>query len=415
MFCPRCGTKLVEGSRFCYRCGCRLADYIPEPSESQPYGTEPRQTWVEQQAAPPLAGEMALPKSAPSEQEDAQLDEPQEKAPLSGPVILIDLSHKERIHEDHWSALRERLREEGRVAIRTRQPVNPALLRGKRMLVIGAPEHRWVFGRGADRWQEEEVRAIERFVARGNALWVMGDGLCNAEALSEVTAPYGITFCADPVGGVTVSGKDVYRHRLTRGVEEICLGSVRGVGGNYLRVEEPAIVLAEHNGRPVMAYGEHKGGRVLVLSSLSAFSGRHVGDQDNAILLDNILRHLLHFVPPEQTRMPSQIGPAQFEEPAEEKVPGPIDSSGSRHQAIGMPGATMAGETPTPEAPERVTHHANVVSAPRVQDDTLRFDEPGVQPAEELAAPGTGYEDDYVSELDEDETDEYDDWDDAYA
>jgi hypothetical protein len=283
MFCPQCGTKLVEGSRFCYRCGCRLADYIPELGETHPSGTGARQAWGQQQAAAGPAQGWARPESPQPEQEDAQPKEPQENTSLRGPVILIDLSHKERIHEDHWSALRERLREEGRVAIRSRRPVNPALLRSKKMLLIGAPEHRWVFGRGADRWQDEEVRAIERFVARGNALWVMGDGLCDAEALSEVTLPYGVKFCMDPVGGVTISGKDLCRHRLTHGLDGICLGSVRGVGGNYLQVEDPATVLAEHNGRPVLAYCEHKDGRVVVLSSLSAFSQRHIGEHNNAI------------------------------------------------------------------------------------------------------------------------------------
>jgi hypothetical protein len=384
MFCPECGTNLVEGSRFCYRCGCRLADYIPEMGELQPSGAGEKQIWGPHRTAAP-------PDTAPGEKEDAQLDVLSEQPSLRGPVVLIDLSHKERIREDHWALLRNRLREEGRVAIRTRQPVNPALLRGKRLLVIGAPEHRWVFGRGADRWQGEEIRAIERFVSRGNALWLMGDGLCNAEALSQVTAPYGIRFCADPVGAVTVSREEVYRHRLTRGIDEICLGSVRGVGGNYLQVEEPAMVLAEHNGRPVMAYCEHKGGKVLVLSSLSAFSQRHIAEGHNAALLDNILRHLLHFTPPAQVPLQPETLPADVHEP-EQGQPEPADRPLDHDQAVHVPGTMAAGATAT-----------------------LQSQGPTISPNAESAGPSTECSDDCLTELDGDETDECEDWDSDYT
>jgi len=403
MFCPQCGTKLVEGSRFCYRCGCRLADYIPELQGSQLPGTVPREVWGPQQSPSAPTDELALPEAE-------QPGEPAGEPPLHGPVILIDLSHKERIREDHWSALRERLREEGRVAIRTRQPVNPALLRSKKMLVIGAPEHRWVFGRGADRWQGEEIRAIERFVARGNALWVMGDGLCDAEALSEVTAPYGIRFCADPVGAVTLSRQELLRHRLTRGIDEICLGSVRGVGGNYLLVEEPAIVLAECNGRPVMAYCEHKDGRVLVLSSLSAFSQRYIGEQHNAALLDNIVDHLLHFVPPTTAPSPSETGRAESEEPAQRKPAPAADRSQDDDQSWQEPDTTVGGVTPALHTDQETAQQAYAVHPVEDYEATPRGQEKE-PPARDWASPGTEYVSDYLTELDEDQAEEYDSWD----
>jgi hypothetical protein len=356
----------------------------------------------------------AQPDTAHREQEDAHLDQPQDQTSLREPVILIDLSHKERIHEDHWSTLRERLREEGRIAIRTRQPVNPALLRSKKMLLIGAPEHRWVVGRGADRWQDEEVRAIERFVARGNALWVMGDGLCDAEALSEVTAPYGIRFCADPVGAVTVSDRDVCRHQLTRNVDEIGLGAVRGVGGNYLQVEEPAIVLAEHNGRAVMAYCEHKNGRVLVLSSLSAFSQRHVDDQDNGILLDNILHHLLHFAPPEQAQTPPESSDAEVKESAEERPSGQIDRWRNRGQSSGMSRPSVTAEAPSREAATRTTYGVDTVGAEDERNDELRVEERGAPPVDESGVRASEEDDPYLTIPAPDEGTESEDWDDAY-
>ena len=328
MFCPRCGTKLAEGSRFCYRCGCRLADYVPELADTYEETTEPvppdqAAAWGEPR---PAAEHVPTPAEAEAE-------------PVArGPAILIDLSHKERIHEGHWQALRTRLEEEGRVTVRKRRPVNPALLRGKRLLVIGGPEHRWVFGRGADRWEDEEVRAIERFVARGNGLLVLGDGLASVEALSAVTAPYGITFSADPVGSVTLSDEDVRVHRITRGVDEICLGSVRGVGGNYLQVEEPAAVLAEHQGRAVMAYAEHEEGRVIVLSSLSAFSQKCLEEKDNPVLLDSILRYLLHWAPhygetrPAREPVPSESVAAPEVLPEPGSLPAAGGPSALRHE-----------------------------------------------------------------------------------
>ena len=189
--------------------------------------------------------------------------------------------------------LKTRLRARGKVSVRTKKPLNPSFLHGKDMFVIGGLEHPWIFGRGADRWDEEEVNIIQRFVARGGALLVMGDSLASAERMNAVAAPFGTAFSGNFVGDVTVSGESIFPHPVTKGVEEIVLGKLPGGGGNYLQVNEPAIVLAQYEGRPVLAYSEYEKGRVVVLSSLCALSNRYIGAKDNATLLENILNHLL--------------------------------------------------------------------------------------------------------------------------
>ena len=82
-------------------------------------------------------------------------------------------------------------------------------------------------------------------------------------------------------------------HSIVEGVKEIALGVILGGGGNILEVEDPAYVLAEHQGRPVLAYCECQAGRVIAMSSLSAFSQQYIDERDNAILLKNILNSFL--------------------------------------------------------------------------------------------------------------------------
>jgi hypothetical protein len=417
MFCPQCGTKLVEGSRFCYRCGCRLADYVPEFRDLPPARTGRQPSWAEGEEAEIPAVERTRPGYALDSLEGDQPQQPQDETSPRQPVILIDRSHKERIHEDHWTALTDRLREEGRVATRTRRPVNPAVLRSKKMLLIAGPEHRWVFGRGADRWQDEEVRAIKRFVARGNALWVMGDGLCDAEALSKVTEPYGIAFFVDPVGAVTVSAQDIYRHRLTRGVDEICLGSVRGVGGNYLTVDDPAVVLAEHGGRAVMACCAHGDGRVLVLSSLSAFSQRHIEDKDNPVLLSNILHYLLRFAPPAKPSQSPVREATEIAEPAVEQATPPMERSTDGAPDIGLPGSSLAGRTTATTGAERAPYRPSIPSASGALGRPLPAQEPAAPGEDRFAALPSDDVDESTTAIEPDETDESDEWeewDDAY-
>jgi len=165
-------------------------------------------------------------------------------------------------------------------------------LRGKDLLIIGGPEHPWVFGRGGDKWDQKEVRAIERFVSAGGALLMLGDGLASAEELNKVTERYGITFSSDLLKDVIISSENISSHSITKDVNRISLGSFLGSGGNYLNVEDPAIVLVEHEGRPVIAYAECDAGRVVVVSNLSVFSNKFFDSEDNPILLENIITFL---------------------------------------------------------------------------------------------------------------------------
>jgi len=207
-------------------------------------------------------------------------------------TIYLDEAHKERTALDNYTAFKAQLKAKGKVLVRSRKPLTASALRTKDLLIIGGPEHPWVFGRGDDKWSRTEVRAIQRFVARGGALFMLGEGLGSAEEMSVVTAPYGITFSEDSVGDVTLSRNDLTPHSLTEGVNEIVLGSVLKSGGKYLEVDEPAVVIARHEGRPVVAYSEHEAGRVVVLSSLSAFSNDYIEQHDNRTLLENLLTYL---------------------------------------------------------------------------------------------------------------------------
>jgi hypothetical protein len=139
---------------------------------------------------------------------------------------------------------------------------------------------------------------------------MMGDAMGSAETMSAVTAPYGISFSPDDVGDATVSGDEISAHPLTEAVRGIRLGSVTGIGGNYLQVAEPAVVLAYHEARPVLAYCEYEKGQVVVLSSLVAFSGKYIDRASNSVLLDNILHHLLRTQPAgEGRRAPDNAAP----------------------------------------------------------------------------------------------------------
>ncbi len=208
------------------------------------------------------------------------------------PKIVIDESHKERIAHDYFQKLKEKLKTHGKISIRTKKPLTSSLLRGKDLLLIGGPEHPWIFGRGGDKWDQKEVKAIERFVLTGGALLMMGDGLASAEEMSKVTESYGITFSSELLKDVIVSSENITSHSITKEVNRISLGSFLGSGGNYLNVEDPAIVLVEHEDRPIMAYAEWDGGRVVVLSNLSLFSNEFIESEDNLTLLENIINFL---------------------------------------------------------------------------------------------------------------------------
>jgi hypothetical protein len=208
------------------------------------------------------------------------------------PKIVIDESHKERIAHDHFQELKGKLKAHGKISIRNKKPLTSSILRGKDLLIIGGPEHPWIFGRGGDKWDPKEVRAIERFVSTGGSLLMMGDGLASAEEMSKVTERYGITFSSDLLKDVIISSENITSHSITKDLNQISLGSFLGSGGNYLNVKDPAITLAEHEGRPIIAYSECDGGRVIVLSNLSVFSNKFIDSEDNPTLLKNIIAFL---------------------------------------------------------------------------------------------------------------------------
>jgi len=206
--------------------------------------------------------------------------------------IVIDESHKERIAHNYFHEFKNKLKKYGRISIRTKKPLTSSVLRGKDLLVIAGPEHPWIFGRGGDTWDQKEVKAIERFISTGGVLLMMGDGLASAEEMSKVTERYGITFSSDLLKDVIISSENITSHSITKDVNQISLGSFLGSGGNYLNVKDPATVLVEHEGRPIMAYAEYDVGRVVVLSNLSVFSNKFIGLEDNPTLLENLITFL---------------------------------------------------------------------------------------------------------------------------
>lgn len=240
-------------------------------------------------------------------------------------IIIIDESHNERTARDNYQTFKAKFEDQGKVFLHSEKPLTASSLRGVNLLVIGGPESSWIFNRGGDKWGGIEVQAIERFVAGGGALFMLGDGLGSAEEMSLVTAPYGITFSGDLVDDVTISKDTITSHPITEDVDEICLGSDLNMGGRYMEVKKPAVVLAELEGQPVMAYCVYEKGRVVVMSSLSAFSQKYIEKNDVQTLLKNILEYLLgpHPVidaPPVVKETKPQISKPVEKRPAEQEL-----------------------------------------------------------------------------------------------
>ena len=288
MYCPSCGTPLDAGAIICHHCG------------SNPEEITSNITRVE----------------GPSDGRQV--------------VILVDESHKERTHMDEYLEFKARLGRRGEVIVHTEGPLTAASLRDVDILIIGGPEHPWIFGRGADQWHAEEVNAIHQFVVHGGGLLIMGDSLVSAERISAVTAPYGVVFTSDLVGEVCLSGDDIMTHSIVEGVKEISLGVILSGGGNILEVEEPAHVLAEHQGRPVLAYCECQAGHVVAMSSLSAFSQQYIDKRDNAVLLKNIIKIFLGAQRVEETdRVVGEIASGETESSTDSPlIPSSDKSSG---------------------------------------------------------------------------------------
>jgi hypothetical protein len=382
-YCPNCGTKLLEGARFCQACGHRLP--IGGPGAA-PVAGEQRTATPPGPAKPTPTQEpkVSVTKGAGPPPEKATLDqEPPSSAAKRAAetrravaVICVDESHKERTAQEYYQAFKARLRERGKVVTHTQKPLTAAHLKGVDLLLVGGPEHPWVFGRDADLWDANEIEAIADFVAGGGALFVLGDGLGSVDRMNAIIAQYGITFRSDSVGDVTTRAAGGVPHPMTAGIDEICLGSVFGMGGFYLQVEEPATTLAKHDGRSVLACREHGRGRLVVISSLSAFSSQHIDRKGNSALLRRIMDYLLADRPmPEEAPEGKQASPKQAKAkkplqaskktPIEAKPPAKKKASTKREpkvpveQPLGMP------EAPKEEA--KVQPLSTPPSAPTVQ------------------------------------------------
>ena len=253
--------------------------------------------------------------------------------------IYLDEAHNECTTQDEFQVFKKRLGEYGRVYIRgsSYRPLTTSLLRAKDLLIVGGSESGWVFGRGRDEWSSSEISVTKRFVDRGGGLLVMGYGLGNAEKQSLLTAPYGITFTKDWVRNVTVSRDEISTHVITQGVDSFTLGSTREISGFYLNVEDPAILLATHEGHPVLACCESGKGRVVVVASVWLFAEKYIEETDNSTLMQNIMTYLLTLTPAsESQREVTSTVPPKSVEPVvyEQEVVSPLLRTLSEAQAF---------------------------------------------------------------------------------
>ncbi len=348
-----------------------------EPVEERPPAEEeaPRAASAEPRVEP-------VPAEAPHPAEQAP-------PPTHVPVILVDESHKERTNQQGWAEFLTRLKERGKVSVRDKKPLTKALLRGKDVLVVGGPEHPWVIGRGADRWSEDEIAATEQFVRQGGGLLVLGDGLASAETVSALTAPFGITFSRDDVGDVVAGADEISSHPLTARVSSLRLGSVGGIGGLYLQVQDPAVAVARYQGRPVLAYCAHQQGQVVVLSSLAAFSDKFIDRADNAVLLDNILRQLSGPGPVEPERS-TEVKSAEKAQPKRAAVATEAGAAGeeleSPHPATGLAARLARARERAAPLQETLAARAKEVAASVQEAVSTTIEEVGEPAAQSLAA-----------------------------
>ena len=85
MFCPKCGEKLPDESKFCTACGANLAELTQEPAGEQekPEGTAPEQTAVEQEKP-----EATTPEQTTVEQEKTEATTPEKPTGESAPKFV---------------------------------------------------------------------------------------------------------------------------------------------------------------------------------------------------------------------------------------------------------------------------------------------------------------------------------------
>jgi len=207
--------------------------------------------------------------------------------------ILIDESHKERTWTDDFEPFKRYLRKRGRITVECDGPITSSKLEGVKMVVVGGPEKSWLFDRKADLWHDEEIVDMRQYVKDGGCLLVMGDKLSDAERLSALTQPFGISFSRVTVGDVSIHRSDMARHPVLEGVNEFRLGNFHGSGGYFLNVIEPAFALAWVGGQPVLAACYFGHGMVVAISNLMVFSERHLSEVDNEVFLEKLVDEVL--------------------------------------------------------------------------------------------------------------------------
>jgi len=207
--------------------------------------------------------------------------------------IMIDESHKERTWSEDFKLFKEYLRRRGRLIVEKKGPFQGSRLEGVKMVIVGGPEKSWLIDRKADRWQEDEIAYMKQYVENGGCLLVMGDRLSDAERLSALTQPFGISFSRETVGNVTIYQADMARHPILDSVSAFSLGDFHGSGGFFLDVIEPAFELAWVEGHPILAACYFGRGMVVAISNLMVFSKKQLSQLDNGVFLGKLIDEVM--------------------------------------------------------------------------------------------------------------------------
>ncbi len=271
MICKSCGSELVSESDTCLFCNVESGNSTLPAEESE----LPSTPWHQLEPAGNLSafadGPWCVLRSK----------------------IMIDESHKERTWSEDFNPFKEYLRRRGRLIVEKKGPFQDSKLEGVKMVVVGGPEKSWLLDRKADRWQEDEIAYMKRYVENGGCLLVMGDRLSDAERLSALTKPFGISFSHKTVGDVTIYQADMARHPILDNVSAFRLGDFHGSGGFFLDVIAPAFELAWVEGYPILAACYFGRGMVVAISNLMVFSKRQLSELDNGVFLEKLIDEVM--------------------------------------------------------------------------------------------------------------------------